>query len=231
MGSGSNIICAIHQPNFFPWLGYFDKIKKADKFVFLDAVDYPRSGSGGMGCWCNRVKIPINHQPSWFGCPVKKAKLGTKINEVLIDENQAWRKRLLRTLEINYARSRNFTATMDVLEKMFAYQTDNLSDFNINVIKIISDILGLKTEFIHQSSIAYTGNATELLISITQNVHAHAYLCGGGADGYQDDALFEKKDVGLIYQAYQNKSYCEQTEYLPGMSVIDFMMKSEHWRI
>jgi hypothetical protein len=32
-------IIAIHQPNFFPWLGYFSKIKQADAFVFLDNVD------------------------------------------------------------------------------------------------------------------------------------------------------------------------------------------------
>jgi hypothetical protein len=62
-------LCAIHQPNFFPWLGYFDKINRADVFVFLDQVAYPKSGSS-MGSWCNRVKINIAGVASWISCPV-----------------------------------------------------------------------------------------------------------------------------------------------------------------
>ena len=33
---------AIHQPNFVPWLGYFDRMIRADMFVLLDHVQFER---------------------------------------------------------------------------------------------------------------------------------------------------------------------------------------------
>jgi hypothetical protein len=36
------MIVAAHQPNFIPWLGYFDKMQKADLFVSVDHVQMER---------------------------------------------------------------------------------------------------------------------------------------------------------------------------------------------
>ncbi len=48
-------IVAIHQPNFFPWLGYFDKIARCDHFVLLDHVQFQKTG----GVWSNRVRMMV----------------------------------------------------------------------------------------------------------------------------------------------------------------------------
>ena len=55
-------LIAIHQPNFYPWLGYFNKIQKCDRFVILDEVQFPKTG----GTWMNRVRLKIGHQTDYF---------------------------------------------------------------------------------------------------------------------------------------------------------------------
>ena len=40
-----NMILASHQPDFFPWMGYFYKIWQSDAFVFSDNVQYSKSAS------------------------------------------------------------------------------------------------------------------------------------------------------------------------------------------
>ena len=34
---------AVNQPNYIPWLGYFDLIDTVEKFIFLDDVEYTRN--------------------------------------------------------------------------------------------------------------------------------------------------------------------------------------------
>ena len=45
------MIVAIHQPQYLPWLGYFDKMLKADVFCYLDTVQYKKNE------WQNRNRI------------------------------------------------------------------------------------------------------------------------------------------------------------------------------
>ncbi|HHT9160132.1 MAG TPA: WbqC family protein [Candidatus Brocadiaceae bacterium] len=37
------MIIAIHQPQYLPWIGYFDKIDRSDVFVLLDNVQYKKN--------------------------------------------------------------------------------------------------------------------------------------------------------------------------------------------
>jgi hypothetical protein len=218
-------LVAIHQPNFFPWLGFFDKIRRADTFIFLDSVAYPRSGSGGMGSWTNRVRLKIQGEPRWVTCPVKRIPHGAPILAVEIDDRQPWRTKLLRTLQTNYGKEAKFPDTMRVLESLITAPETNLAAFNIHVIKTIAHHLGLSARFVHQSELPYEGEATSLLISLVKAVGGNAYLSGGGVEGYQEDKLFATCGVELVYQGFTPQPYGSLKSFLPGLSVIDYLMR------
>ena len=102
-------IIAIHQPNFFPWLGYFDKIVKSNLFIFLDHVQFPKKG----GTWMNRVNLLVCGKAKWITASVDRNYTGTKkINEIKIKSNDNWKQKFLKTLEQSYNKHYFFDQTM-----------------------------------------------------------------------------------------------------------------------
>lgn len=217
-------LVAIHQPNFFPWLGYFDKIRRADTFIFMDAVDYPRSGSNGMGSWVNRVKFNIQGEAQWITCPLQRMELGTAISAARIDDSKPWRKKLLKTLAANYGKAARYKDILSLLEPLILTDDGMLSRFNERAIRTIAERLGVSAQFVRQSDLAFDGRGTELLISLVKAVGGDAYLAGGGAAGYQKDEMFAEAGVNLIYQKFEPPSYGPPDEFLPGLSVVDYLM-------
>ncbi len=217
-------LVGIHQPNFFPWLGYFEKIRRADTLILLDAVAYPRAGSGGMGSWCNRVRLAVQAEARWVTCPLQHMRFGTPIGMVQIDDSQPWRNKLLRTLDANYRRSPQFESCMTLLKPLILESEGNLAAFNTRAIKAIAAHLGLSTRFVLQSSLQYSGMATEMLVSLVKAVNGSAYLSGDGAAGYQRDDLFAENGLGLVKLGFVQQAYCEPSRFIPGLSVIDYLM-------
>ena len=108
-------VVAIHQPNCFPWLGYFDKLARADTFVLLDGVQFARRHGGG-GNWVNRVRVLVAGVASWITAPVKRANIPLQsIVELEIADEMPWRTQLLRTLKVQYARAPHFAEAMDLI--------------------------------------------------------------------------------------------------------------------
>lgn len=215
------MICAIHQPNFFPWLGYFNKIYKADVFIFLDQVDYPKS-SKTMSTWSNRVAVSINGEKHWISCPVVREEGKQKICNVQIDESVDWRKKLIKTLEYNYKKSGFYDEVSDFIFSLIMNREETLAEFNIRNIRELCKKLGINSQFYRQSELETTKSATELLIEIAKAVNCDTYMCGGGAGGYQEDGLFEKSGLELKYQNY-NAPYYEQKngQCIQGLSILD----------
>ena len=56
-------VVVIHQPDFIPYLGFFDRLLKADIFVILDNVQYVRDSSRA---WTARDKIKTEKGEKWI---------------------------------------------------------------------------------------------------------------------------------------------------------------------
>ncbi|MDQ8039467.1 MAG: WbqC family protein [Rickettsiella sp.] len=214
------MLCAIHQPNFFPWLGYFDKISQSDIFVFLDNVQIQKTGSS----WVNRTKLNCFGKEKWFTCPIKRKPGYIKINQVEFAEG-SWKDRLINTIRNYYKNYPNFKNCCNLLSTLIHEKnTDNLSEFNIYIIKNIAFHFGYKTTFIAQSDLSITSNSTNLLIDICKKVGANAYLCGGGASGYQKNFLFKANKIKLVYQNFFENTNNNKV-FTHGLSIIDHLME------
>jgi hypothetical protein len=217
-------VVAIHQPNFFPWLGYFDKIIRSDIFVLFDDVQYPKTG----GAWCNRVKMLVSGEPRWVTAAIDRNYHGTRtIREMTFLDKNPWREKILKTIETNYGRHPHYGECMTVVEPLLLNQDQNIAAYNIHAIAALCRALGIDTAKLQISSaLPHTGNSNELLCSITHAVGGSLYMCGGGADGYQDASVFENAGIELRYQAFAHPVYPQHrlAEFVPGLSVIDAVM-------
>ena len=100
----------------------------------------------------------------------------------------------------------------------------NVAQYNTTSVLCLAEHLGLPQDKVLRSSqLSYAGTSNEMLISLVQAVGGTVYMCGGGADGYQDEALFTKAGVSLIRQEFKYPVYSqgESGSFVPGLSIID----------
>lgn len=217
-------IVAIHQPNFFPWLGFFDKIWISDKFVLLDDVQFIKKG----GNWGNRMMLLIETKKKWVTVPIHRSYHGYKlINEIEINNEIPWKRKFFGQLDSYYKKCNFFDETILWLKEMLDKNEQKLADFNTKVITSLVRKLSIGEEKLVLSSKLLTqGKATDRLISIVNAVQGNCYLCGGGADGYQEDEKFKQTGITLRYQNFEHPKYYREDSlfFTPGLSIVDCLM-------
>lgn len=217
-------IVAIHQPNFLPWLGFFNKIYRSDKFILLDNTQFPKKG----GTWTNRVKWIIGGKSTWVTIPVERNFRGTRtINQMLVCETN-WRTKLIKTLEQNYKKAPFYSDVISLIKELLHKETALISEYNIYAIFELCKLLEIDTKKIIFSSKlpGFEEKSTELLIKLTKAVNGNTYMAGGGANGYQEDMKFEEEGIRLIYQDFKHPIYKQfnSKEFVQGLSIIDALM-------
>jgi hypothetical protein len=211
------MLIAIHQPQYLPWLGYLDKIDKAEVFVILDNVQFKKNE------WQNRNRIKTTQGWQWITVPTLY-KFPEKINEVRINNNTNWNRKHLQALITNYSKSLYFDDYKNFFEDIFSRSWDRLVDINIEVIKFLISALELKTRLVMASDLKLREEPTERLIDICKTLGGKKYLAGRDGSKYMNLEKFDEEGIDIIFQDFKHPVYSQLYEgFEPGMSAIDLL--------
>lgn len=212
------MIITIHQPEYLPWIGFFDRVSKADIFVILDDVQYQKNG------FINRNKIKTSQGWQWLTVPVKERESMKKINEVEINNQIDWRQNHWKSLLYNYNKAPCFKKYSDFFEENYKKKWDSLADLDIYLIENIMDMLGIKTETKISSLLNIKGEATDRLVNMCKMLGVDTYLSGPGGKEYMDLDKFKKQNINVIFQEFTHPIYVQQFgEFIPNLSIIDLL--------
>ena len=149
----------ILQSNYVPWKGYFDLIHDADVFVFYDEVQYTKND------WRNRNRIYTKNGLQWLTIPVNKEAVNGKISEVKISPE--WQDLHFKSLYLGYKSAPYFSQLDELINDYLVNKKwDSLKDLNQYLIKRISGLLGIKTQFLDSANYTLSGDKIEKLIDL-----------------------------------------------------------------
>ncbi|NAZ85514.1 WbqC family protein [Kineococcus indalonis] len=185
------MIVASHQADLLPYSGFWYKMAKADLFdlkIFDQFVDrgYQR-----------RVRM----RGAWASMPVLGNPKYIPINEVRIDPVES-PKALAKLIHGRYVGSRNWDKYGPMFEDAVkSIRTDRLWHFNVELILLVRDVLGIRTPL--SMSVPTEGRGSVGLVSVLKTYGSPTYLSGNGARAYMGDCReFDEAGIRVIWSPH-----------------------------
>lgn len=210
---------SVHQPHYLPWIGYFDKIKRSDCFVFLDTVQYKKRE------FQNRNKIRTPDGSQWLTVPVlTKDHYHQSIADVRINNDTDWARAHWKSIEHNYARAPFFATWRAAFAPVYETTWQSLIDLNISLITALLSTFRITVPVVMESSLGITTTSTRRIIDICKKTGADAYLSGAGGKEYMDEPLFADEGIRLEYQHFEHPVYPQAySGFVPNMCMLDYL--------
>jgi hypothetical protein len=213
----------IHQPNYLPWLGFFNKVNKSDTYVVFDDVQYPRGKD-----WANRNQIKTNGGKLWLTVPVIGKSEFRKWKDIEIS-NSGWNRKHLANINNFYRKSQYFDVYYNDLEKFYTKDYVKLIDLNVDLIKYFCSKLGIDTNIVYSSDICGDKefeNGLDKILYILENLKTTEYITGSGAgsERYILDEEFEKRKIKLVWNEYEHPTYKQMYgDFESHLAIIDLL--------
>ena len=209
------------QPDFMPYIGYFQLMKAVDKYVVYDDVNYIKGG------WANRNHILINGEKEMFTVTLQKASQNKLFNEIVIGDDF---KKLMKTLQMNYSRAINFDQTMVLMERIISFPNKQLAVFIANSFREILSYLSVETEILMSSEIPKDNSlrGKDKIIQICEILGADTYYNAVGGKNLYDQEEFREHGITLNFvdSLPQVYSQLHTREFVSGLSMVDVLMNN-----
>jgi hypothetical protein len=197
------VVC--QQPSYFPWLGYFEQIARADAFVYLDDVQWIRQGRQ------HRTRVPgfphSTAEKSWLTVPVQgHGHRDLPFKEMRIDSSKAWPKQHWRTLQSLYGRAPFFRSQLEPLLRPFLEQAGQvrfLGELCERSVALLWGPLKLTAPVWHSSDLPVEGKKSERLVALCQALEGTEYYSALGATRYLEVPLFRAAQLRLRWQHFR----------------------------
>lgn len=215
--------CAITQPTFLPWLGWFDLIDNVDAVVLLDTVQFEKRS------WQQRNRIKTDDGLQFITVPVQSSgRFEQKIKDVKIAEEFSPTS-ILGKIKSHYSTAPYFVPVFkevkDIL--MDTHAGDELLTLNLKLIEYFFTILKISTPVIKASELKVSGTRGEYLANICSNIGASTYVSTLGARDYllKDLQYFVNNDVGVLLYEFESQTYPQlYSPFVHQASTLDLVM-------
>ena len=204
-----------------PWPGFFDKMKQADHYVYLDSVQYRKN------YFQNRNKvIDRNDVVSWLSVPVKfdKDEWTQPFHMVKISPLHPWKNKYLGKITSCYSKYPFFKKYYPEIEHIINNSPDTICKLNIEIINFFRNILNINTKTSFSSEIITDLSKSELLAHIAFHLNADTYLSGPSGKEYLNTDIFYENEIDVTFHEFNPPNYTMKN-FIPGLSTLDIIMR------
>ena len=207
------MITCIMQPTYLPWIGYFAILKKCQQFIILDNVQFNKRS------WQQRNKIKSQGKEINLTVPViSKNKQDQKINEVIIDSSRNFRDKHIKTLTLNYSKSKYYNQIQNDLFEIISFPYQRLIDLNVNLIKYFINYLDINININYSSSFKTNKSKDQLIFDLCKLSNTKEYLNENNLE------KFHKNNIKVNFFNYNVKEYNQLNgNFISSLSIVDLI--------
>lgn len=214
---------AITQPYLFPYIGYWQLIAAADRFVLLDDVNYIKKG------FINRNRILYGNSDHQFTISLDHPSQNNLIMDSKLSADPESRMNFLRLVQDAYRHAPYYDAVYPMIERVMTNSELDLTEFIFYSIRETAAYLGVKTEFTKSSLVEKDPalRAQDRIIAICKKLDADTYINPAGGRELYDQETFAANGLQLYFidmkqDMVRYKQFAEP--FIENLSIIDVMM-------